>query len=312
MPEDQALILGIFVLLFAFLAWGRIRYDLAAFWALVLAAAIGPVPREDMFSGFGHAAVAVIALVLVISRGLIGSGAIEKLAARLLESERPLPMHIAIMAVVGAGISAVINNVAALALLMPLDSETAAKARRALCRSLMPLSFATILGGMITLIGTPPNVVIAGYRQEALGAPFGTFDFAPVGFAVAAAGIAYVSLLGWRLLPQRDGAWGSESEFAQGRYVAELRAGERLDGKGLKVGDFHPLADEHDVHVLGLVRGGRRQPGFAARQEVRSGDFIVVEGEPGAIEAFMGQGELEFAGSEKQSGTMTSGGLTLT
>ena len=149
-------------------------------------------------------------------------------------------------------------------------------------------------------------------REETLGAPFGMFDFAPVGLAVAAAGIAFVSLLGWRLLPQRDGAWGSEREFAQGRYVAELRVGGNFDEKDLTVGDFYPLADEHDVHVLGLVRGGRRQPGFAARQEVRSGDFIVVEGEPGAIEAFMGQGELEFAGSEKHAGTVASGGLALT
>ncbi len=312
MPEDQALILAIFVVLFALLAWGRIRYDLVAFGALVLAAMIGLVPREEMFSGFGHSAVAVIALVLVVSRGLIGSGAIEKLAARLLDSERPLPTHIAVMAVVGAGISAVINNVAALALLMPLDSETATKAGRALSRSLMPLSFATILGGMITLIGTPPNIVIAGYRQEALGAPFGMFDFAPVGLAVAAAGIAFVALLGWRLLPQRDGAWGNERELGQGRYVAELRVGENFKETNQTVGGFYPLADEHDVHVLGIVRGGRRQPGFATRQDVRPGDFIVVEGEPGAIEAFMGQGELEFAGSEKHAGTLASGGLVLT
>ncbi|MYF90474.1 MAG: SLC13 family permease, partial [Boseongicola sp. SB0676_bin_33] len=92
MPEDQALILAIFAVLFALLAWGRIRYDLVAFGALVLAAMLGLVPRQEMFSGFGHSAVAVIALVLVISRGLIGSGAIEKLAAGLLDSERALPM----------------------------------------------------------------------------------------------------------------------------------------------------------------------------------------------------------------------------
>ncbi len=312
MPSDQTLIFGIFAILFALLVWGRIRYDLVAFGALVLAAALGLVPKADVFSGFGHSAVAIIALVLIVSRGLIGSGAIEKLATRLLDADRPLPLHIAIMAVVGASISAIINNVAALALLMPLDVETAAKARRAVSQTLMPLSFATILGGMITLIGTPPNIVIAEYRQDALGSSFGMFDFAPVGLAVSAAGILFVSLIGWRFLPAREGALEQEAEFEKGRYIAELRIGERALEDGLTVRDLYPKADEHDVHILGLVRLGKRLPGFAARQEIRASDFLVVEGEPKSIEAFMGQGALEFAGSEKHSGGVTSGSLTLT
>ena len=299
-------------MLFGLLVWGRIRYDLVAFGALVLAAALGLVPKSDVFSGFGHSAVAIIALVLIVSRGLVGSGAIEKLAARLLDADRPLPLHIAVMAIVGAGVSAVINNVAALALLMPLDIETASKAKRAVSQTLMPLSFATILGGMITLIGTPPNIVIAEYRQDALGEPFGMFDFAPVGLVVAIAGIAFVSLIGWRLLPARKGALEHEAEFAEGRYVAELRVGEKTVEDDMTIADLYPRADEHDIHILGLVRSGKRLPGFAARQEIRAGDFVVVEGEPKSIEAFMGKAGLEFAGSEKHSGGVNSGGLTLT
>ena len=312
MPSDQTLIIAIFVALFALLVWGRIRYDLVAFGALVLAAILGLVPTEDVFSGFGHSAVAIIALVLIVSRGLVGSGAIEKLAQRLLDSERPLPLHIAIMAVVGAGLSAVINNVAALALLMPLDMDTAAKAKRTVSLSLMPLSFATILGGMITLIGTPPNIVIAAYRQDVLGEPFGMFDFAPVGLTVAIVGIAFVSLIGWRLLPTREGVREQEPEFAKGRYIAELRVSDEAVEETTTVGDLYPLADTHDLHILGLVRRGKRLPGFGAKQEIRAGDFIVVEGEPKAIETFMGQGALEFSGSEQHAGRVTSGGLTLT
>ncbi|SMY06446.1 SLC13 family permease [Flavimaricola marinus] len=312
MPSDQTLIMGIFAILFVLLVWGRVRYDLVAFGALVLAAILGLVPKEEVFSGFGHSAVAIIALVLIVSRGLVGSGAIEKLAARLLDSERPLPLHIAVMAIVGAGLSAVINNVAALALLMPLDIDTASKAKRAVSLSLMPLSFATILGGMITLIGTPPNIVIAAYREDVLGAPFGMFDFAPVGLAVALVGIAFVSLIGWRLLPKREGALEQEIAFAEGRYIAELRVSEKSIEGSKTVYDLYPLANEHDIHVLGLVRGGKRLPGFAARQEIRAGDFLVVEGEPKSIESFMGQAELEFSGSEKHTGSVTSGGLTLT
>lgn len=312
MPSDQTQIIAIFVVLFVMLVWGRVRYDLVAFGALVLAATLGLVPSGEVFSGFGHSAVAIIALVLIISRGLVGSGAIEKLAARLLDSERPLPRHIAVMAVIGAGLSAVINNVAALALLMPLDIDTAGKAKRAVSMSLMPLSFATILGGMITLIGTPPNIVIAAYREDVLGAPFGMFDFAPVGLTVAIVGIAFVSLIGWRLLPKREGAFEQETAFAEGRYIAELRVSDKSIEETATVSDLYPLADEHDVHVLGLVRRGKRLRGFAARLEIKAGDFLVVEGEPKSIEAFMGQGDLEFSGSEKHSGSVTSGGLTLT
>lgn len=312
MPSEQTMIFAIFGVLFALLIWGRLRYDLVAFGALILAAALGAVPADKVFSGFGHSAVAIIALVLIVSRGLVSSGAIEKLAARLLSADRPLPAHIAVMAMVGAGISAVINNVAALAILMPLDVDTATRAKRAVGRSLMPLSFATILGGMITLIGTPPNIVIAEYRQDALGESFGMFDFAPVGLAVAIAGIAFVSLLGWRLLPERKGALDHGDAFESGRYIAELRVGEKALKDAPTISDLYPLADEHDLHILGLVRSGKRLPGFSARQEIRASDFIVVEGEPKAIEAFMGQAELEFAGSEKHSGGVVSGGLALT
>ncbi len=312
MPTDQTLILAIFVTLFVLLVWGRIRYDLVAFGGLILASLLGLVPKAEVFSGFGHSAVAIIALVLIISRGLVGSGAIEKLAMRLLDADRPLPLHIAVMAVVGAGLSAVINNVAALAILMPLDVDTASKAKRAASKTLMPLSFATILGGMITLIGTPPNIVISEYRQDALGAPFGMFDFTPVGLIIALAGIAFVSLFGWRLLPDRNGARGQEEALEKGRYIAELRVGDDSLEDGTTVSALYPAADEHDVHILGLVRRGKRLAGFSARQDIRAGDFLVVEGEPKSIEAFMGQGALEFSGSEKHTGKITSGGLTLT
>lgn len=313
MPTDQTLILVTFGLVVVFLVWGRVRYDLVAFAGLVTAAVLGVVPADEVFSGFGHSAVAIIALVLVVSKGLSGSGAIELVATRFLSSDRPVSLHIAVMSALGAGFSAVINNVAALALLMPLDIETAEKAQRAVGRTLMPLSFATILGGMITLIGTPPNIVISEYRQDALGAPFQMFDFAPVGISVAIVGVIFVSLIGWRMLPDRVGVAGQHEAFEKGRYIAELRVGDKsiAKDKDFLVADLHPLAEELDVNVLGLVRNGRRQAGFARREPIRVGDFLVVEGEPKSIEAFMGRAELDFAGSEKHEGGVTSAGLSL-
>jgi di/tricarboxylate transporter len=304
----------IFILLgmvFALLVWGRIRYDLVAFGALILAATLGLVPTEEVFSGFGHSAVAIIALVLIVSRGLSSSGAVELVASKLIDPDRPLPLHIAVIAALAAGLSAIINNVAALALLMPLDIEAAKKAKRAAGQTLMPLSFATILGGMVTLIGTPPNIVISEYRRGALGEPFGMFDFAPVGFAVASAGIAFVAMIGWRLLPARSSILDVEKNAEVGRYVAELRIGEQALEEGMLVEDLYPSADEVDVHIVGLVRRGKRMRGLAQREELRVGDFLVVEGDPKSIEAFMGQAKLEFAGSEKHEGGVVASGLVL-
>lgn len=311
MPSELTQIFVLLGAVFGLLVWGRIRYDLIAFGALIVAAALGLVPTQEVFSGFGHSAVAIIALVLIVSRGLSSSGAVELIASRLIDPDRPLPLHIAVVAAFAAGLSAVINNVAALALLMPLDLEASKKAKRAAGQTLMPLSFATILGGMITLIGTPPNIVISEYRQGVLGEPFGMFDFAPVGLTVAIAGIAFVSLIGWRLLPSRTSLLDTEKEVANGRYVAELRIGEQTLAEDMVVEDLYPKADDVDVNILGLIRRGKRIRGLARQEELRAGDFLVVEGETKSIEAFMGQADLEFAGSEKHEGGVVSPGLTL-
>ena len=148
--SDQVILFCLLGIVFGLLIWGKIRYDLVAFGALVLAIIVGVVPQEEAFAGFGHHATVIIALGLIVSRGLSRSGAIEILARQVVDSSRRLPTHIGIMAVISAALSSIMNNVAALALLMPLDMQAAAKAKRSPALSLMPLSFASILGGMIT------------------------------------------------------------------------------------------------------------------------------------------------------------------
>jgi hypothetical protein len=170
----QNILFILLVCVFVFLIWGRWRYDIVAFSALLIAAGAGVIPAHEVFSGFGHPAVVVIALVLIVSRGLSNSGTIELISRYLISGSRKLAAHIGIMAGFAAVLSALMNNVAALAMLMPLDIQAAVKAKRSPALSLMPLSFASILGGMITLIGTPPNIVIAEYRGRALGEPYGT------------------------------------------------------------------------------------------------------------------------------------------
>lgn len=311
MSFDQTALFVLFGVVFALLVWGRIRFDLVAFAALIIGALMGLVPSGEIFSGFGHPAVIIIALVLIVSRGLMNSGAVELVAKYLLSATSGLAKHIGLLSVVGAGLSGIINNVAALALLMPLDLEAAKKAGRSPGLSLMPLSFATILGGMITLIGTPPNIVIAEYRSDALGAPFTMFDFAPVGLVVAVSGILFVALIGWRLLPSHFRDKPKEDGFAESLYSAELKVGKVSKDKPMTVGDLYPVAEDKDVAIIGLIRNGRRIRGFARREPIKEDDYLVVEGDPKAIEAFMGAAKLEFAGSERHKGGLTGSALTL-
>ena len=171
MTPDQIILFTLFAAVFGMLLWGRFRYDLVAFSALMIAVVLGVVDSENAFDGFGHPATLVVALVLVVSAGLVRSGAVLLITRTLVDASRSLGAHITLMGVIGGVMSAFMNNVAALALLMPVDIQTARKAKRNPGLSLMPLSFATILGGMVTLIGTPPNIIIASIRQESLGAP---------------------------------------------------------------------------------------------------------------------------------------------
>ena len=298
--HDSMILFVLLVIVFTLLIWGRWRYDLVAFAALMVAVVAGVVPVEQAFYGFGHPAVVVIALVLIISKGLSNSGVIEWLARYFIVSSRKLGTHIGIMSGFAAALSAVMNNVAALALLMPLDTQAAARANRSPALSLMPLSFASILGGMITLIGTPPNIVIAEYRGSALGEPYGMFDFTPVGLAVASVGVVFVALLGWRLIPQARGKHNAGKElFELGSYVAEVNVPEGSPAVGQRVRELDVVAAEHDVEVLGLVRRGVRQPGAARRVEIRRGDVLVLKADAAGIEGFVGSLRLEYAGNSK-------------
>jgi len=311
--SDQNILFTLLFFVFALLIWGRWRYDLVAFSALLIAAGVGVIPTDEVFSGFGHPAVIVIALVLIVSRGLSNSGAIELLSRYLIVGSRKLGTHIGIMAGFAAVLSAVMNNVAALALLMPLDMQAAAKAKRSPALSLMPLSFASILGGMITLIGTPPNIVIAEYRNSVLGEPYHMFDFAPVGLAVAIVGVAYVALIGWRLIPVARGQHDTAKELSHlGDYLAELKVAESSGAIGQKVRDLDETTAEHEVEIVGLIRRGERQPGMARRVEVRKNDVLVVKAAPAGIEAIVGALGLEYARKNNtEGGVFTSDDTSL-
>lgn len=295
---DQLTLFGLLFFVFVFLIWGRWRYDLVAFVALLIALLTGVVPKEQAFSGFGHPATVIIALVLIISRGLSNSGAIELVARHVVDASRKLASHIAIMSGLAAALSALMNNVAALALLMPVDLQAAKKAGRSPSLSLMPLSFASILGGMITLIGTPPNIVIAEFRGAELGEPYRMFDFAPVGLVCAVVGVAYVALIGWRLLPaERKASDAGKELFDLADYIAEVRVPEGSAIIGKRVRELDALAAKSDIEIVGLSRKGRRLPGLARIAEIKAGDVLVIEASPDSLEEALGALGLEYLGS---------------
>jgi len=290
MTTDQILVVAVLVAVVALLIWGRWRYDVVAFTALIVAVTVGVVPSAQAFEGFGHPAVIIIALVLIVSRGLTNAGVVQVITRHVIDSGRGLSAHIGIMSSVGAALSAIINNVAALAVLMPVDMKAAEQAGRPAGLTLMPLAFATLLGGLITLIGTPPNIIIAEFRQQTTGEPFAMFDFAPVGLAVAVAGVAFIALVGWRLMPAgRDGGETRQESFALDDYIAEVKVPEDSEIIGKRVRELDEVAEKTGVAVLGLFRGKRRMPGMARRAVIDKGDTLVVEGAPDDIDAFSGE-----------------------
>jgi di/tricarboxylate transporter len=269
MTLEQAIVLGVIVLIFGLFAWGRWRYDVVAVIGL-LALVIADVFLEQVLrrgesnlidpahalDGFGHAAVITVAAVLVISRALRNSGLVDLISRRIMPLAKNQLLHIASLCVVAAVLSAFMNNVGALALLLPVALKTAHEQNRSPSLILMPLAFASILGGMITMIGTPPNIIISIYREQhtEVGEAFGMFAFSPVGGLVALAGVAFVALIGWRLIPKTAlKKAGSDEMFAIDEYITEVRVPEECKFVGKTLGEVEKETREK-LMIFGFIR----------------------------------------------------------
>lgn len=269
--------IGVLAGALALFASGRLRHDVVALIVLVAIALLGLAPDDAIFAGFGHPAVITVAAVLILSGMLSRAGVVELAADALAPYTKRQLTHILLLCATVAVLSAFINNVGALALMMPVALATAAEHKRNPAILLMPLAFAAILGGMTTQIGTPPNIIIAGLRADALGEPFGLFDFTPVGLATASAGVAFVAFIGWRLLPaDRRAADPQEALFDVGGYVAELRAPEGSEAVGMTVRALEERFEETGGKVLSVLRGDAKSA-WPARSTslLRAGDVIM-------------------------------------
>lgn len=296
MTTDQALVFGILSATLVLFVWGKFRYDLVALTALLLVSVTGLVPREQVFLGFGHPAVITVAAVLVLSRGLFNAGAVDLLSRHMAKVGTVPTIQVTALGGLVVVCSSVMNNVGALALLMPVAIWMSRKSGRSPSLLLMPLAFGSLLGGLITLIGTPPNIIIALYRVDTGLPAFRMFDFAPVGIGVAIAGLAFISLFGWRLTPKREAQSSPDELFEIENYITEIIVPEGSKFVGQTI--FHltsAMEKETEATVVSLTRGETHKPAPSWYEILEPGDVLMVEAAPDDLKALMDGLGLELA-----------------
>ncbi len=293
MTLEQGIVFAVLGLALAMFVWGRFRYDLVALLALLVVVLTGVLPADQAFTGFAHPAVITVAAVLVISRALQNAGIVDVVIRLLSPLRGRMILQLVGQTVAVAVLSAFMNNIGAMALMLPVALRNAYRERYSPAIALMPLAFGSILGGMTTLIGTPPNIIISTFRAETLGEGFSMFAFAPVGGTVALLGVLFVALVGWRLIPaERVDAGTGDSPLDISDYITELRVPEDSKLAGMSVDEVEKLADDEAV-IVGLVRDQSRRLAPRGHVELRAGDLLVVEADPEALKELIGASDLE-------------------
>jgi di/tricarboxylate transporter len=288
--------LGLFI-------WGRWRYDVVALLALVAVLVTGIVPAKDAFVGFGHPAVITVAAVLVISRTLQNSGLLGWVVKQLANLDVGPSLQVGMVTAIVAAVSAFMNNVGALALMLPVVLQVADKTKRDPRDLLMPLSFGSLLGGLITIIGTPPNIIIAsvraGYSKD--HAAFGMFDFTPVGLAVAITGVLFIAVLGWRLIPKQTGPSKSGRVFEIEDYITEVHIPPKTALIGKTIHEAYDAGVSDDIVFMTIHRQGRAFHHPSPDAILRGGDHLLIEGDAKSIEETLKATGLALVGSRALS-----------
>ncbi|MFH5882500.1 SLC13 family permease [Liberiplasma polymorphum] len=299
MTLEIGLIYGLLALILVFFAWGKYRYDIVALVALLLAVILKLVHVEDAFVGFSHPAVITVIAVLIISRGLTNSGIVDfivRLMGKIGDNEL-IQISALIFAVTIA--SAFMNNVGALALFMPVAIRMARKNERSPSLYLMPIAFASLLGGMMTLIGTPPNIIIASYRAELNGTePFKMFEFLPVGGILAAFGAIFLIIFSQFVMPNRKGKMSRDEMFEIQDYITELKVPEKAKVLGDKVKVLESLIDG-DIYVISHMREGVMFKTVSPYRHLRENDLIVIRANTNDLQELLDASGLIISETEK-------------
>ncbi|MBC7283432.1 SLC13 family permease [Hoeflea sp.] len=281
MTSPQFLIFAILAATVGLFLWGRFRHDVVALAALLACVIAGLVPAEEAFAGFGHPAVITVAAVLILSQGLQNTGAVDWLARSVLPRDAGRLTSMLALLGLGALLSGFMNNVGAMALLMPIAVQLSGRIDLTPGQVLMPLAFGTVLGGMTTLIGTPPNLIVSGFRAEAGLAHFGMFDFAPVGVAVAVVGVIFIAVSASRLVPARKSV--NIKGFDTGAYLTEMRVPDKSKAVGLTLNAFEREIEKTGAQIVALVRDETRTNAPHRGHRIRAGDILVLEADVEAL-----------------------------
>ena len=293
---DEAIVFAVLILSLVLFVVGRWRYDIVAVLALLVLTIAGIVPAADAFKGFGHPAVITVAAVLILSRALYDSGVVDVIADWYSRIPELLTVRIAALGGITAFLSAFMNNVGAVSLLMPVAVRVSNRSEHPPSRFLMPLAFASLLGGMTTLIGTPPNIIISDFRKEYLGVTFSMFDFTLVGVAVTAAGILFIVLVGWRMIPLRREPMTLGGILDIGSYMTEVRVPQDSRFAGKLIRDLEEAVEE-DVAIAGLLHRGVVYPAPSSYQIIDADDILIVEADPEDLRTFIDRTGFELEGS---------------
>ena len=299
MQNEQIFIFATLFLILVLFIWGKWRYDLVALFALLLVTITGLVPAAEAFSGFGHPAVITVAAVLIVSRALFNSGMVDYIV-RLMNFAGKNPIaQLAVLVIAVTICSGFMNNIGALALFMPVAIRMARKNDISPSLFLMPLAFGSLLGGLITQVGTPPNIIISIFREEtAAGVPFRMFDFAPVGAGIAVAGVLFILLLGWRLIPRRKGQLSREELFEIDNYITVLLVTKKSSLAGKRLRDLEN-STEGDVTVIGHQRDGQKFPAPSPHRTFKEGDSLIVRASAEDLQELLDTTGLELEESGK-------------
>ena len=288
-------IMGAMMLLFIS---GRLRYDLVAILALLASVAAGTVDAKDAFKGFSDDIVIIVGSALVVSAAVARSGIVETGLGWITARVTRIRWQMTVLVTSVTFLSGFVKNIGALAMLMPAALKLAKKGNTSPAVFLMPMAFGSLLGGLITLVGTSPNIIVSRVREQLTGQPFGMFDYAPVGVVLAVAGIVFLRF-GYRLLPRDRRAASTLSDALDiTDYVTEAKVTGKGDAAGKTVADFIK-ANEDEIEVAAIVRGDQGSLRFGPRRVLREGDVLMLRGEPDALERAIAKGMLELTGQDR-------------
>lgn len=297
MTEPQLLSFGILGGMMLLFIWGRLRYDLVAILALLASIVAGTVSAKDAFSGFSDDIVIIVASALVVSAAVARSGIIETTLGRLTAGVTRVRWQLTILVSSVTILSALVKNIGALAILMPAALKMARRSNSSPSVFLMPMSFGSLLGGLITLVGTSPNIIVSRVREQMTGEPFGMFDYTPVGLGLSIMGIIFLRF-GYRLLPRDRRAAPTMGEALDIQdYTTEgtINAESAIAGK--TVAAFRKTLDE--VELTGMLREGKHRKNLAGQVTLKAGDILMLKGEPDALERTIASNRLDLAGQDR-------------